>query len=389
MGEAGENDLPTIADDLVVTKYMMAAEITNKVLKELVEACKPEASVRDLCILGDQRLTEETAKAFKKDKKLLKGVAFPTCIAVNNCICHYSPLLSEPDTVLAAGDLVKLDLGAHIDGFIAVVAHTLCVGASVDSPISGRQADAVLAAHLASEAALRLVKPGNETYEVTEVVGKIGESFECKPVEGMLSHQLEQNKIDGEKTIIQNPTEAQRKEHEKYEFAVHEVYAVDVLISTGDGQGKEKEGKITVYKKTEDSYMLKMKTSREFYSKVQKQFGTMPFNLRSMDDEKKARMGVVECVAHKLIEPFQVLYDKEGSHVAQFKFTVLMMPNGPHKITGLPFDESLVKSDKSITDEEILKLLKTSANPKAAKKKKKAAVKAVVEETDVPQLVEQ
>merc|ERR1712121_222622 len=138
---------------------------------------------------------------------------------------------------------------------------------------------------------------------------------------------------------------------------------------------------ITVYKKTDDTYMLKMKTSREFYSKVQKQFGTMPFNLRSMDDEKKARMGVVECVAHKLIEPFQVLYDKEGAHVAQYKFTVLLMPNGPHKITGLPFDDTLYKSEKSIEDAEIQKLLKTSANPKAAKKKKKAAEKAVTEET--------
>ena len=87
-------------------------------------------------------------------------------------------------------------------------------------------------------------------------------------MEGMLSHQLEQNKIDGEKTIIQNPSEAQRKEHEKYEFSLHEVYAVDVLISSGDGTGREKDAKITVYKKTEDTYMLKMKTSREFYSKV-------------------------------------------------------------------------------------------------------------------------
>merc|ERR1711962_1057412 len=43
-----QNDLPTIADDLVVTKYKMAAEIVNKVLKELVEQCKPEASVREL-----------------------------------------------------------------------------------------------------------------------------------------------------------------------------------------------------------------------------------------------------------------------------------------------------------------------------------------------------
>jgi len=374
-------ELPTIADDLVVTKYKMSAEIVNKVLKELVDGCKPSASVRDLCILGDKRLVEETGKAFKKDKKLTKGIAFPTCISVNNCICHFSPLTTEPDVVLAEGDMVKIDMGAHIDGFIAVVAHTTVVGSSAENPVVGGKADALMAAHLASEAALRLVKPGNETYEVTETVSKISEAYGCKPVEGMLSHQLEQNRIDGEKTIIQNPSEAQRKEHEKYEFALHEVYAVDVLISSGDGQGREKEAKITVYKKTEDTYMLKMKTSREFYSKVSKQFGTMPFNLRSMEEEKKARMGVVECVTHKLIEPFQVLFDKEGAYVAQYKFTVLLMPNGPQKITGLPFDETLCKSEKSIEDAEIQKLLKTSANPKAAKKKKKAAEKAVTEET--------
>jgi len=374
-------ELPTIADDLVVTKYKMSAEIVNKVLKELVDACKATGSVRDLCILGDKRLAEETGKAFKKDKKLTKGIAFPTCVSVNNCICHFSPLTTEPDVILADGDMVKIDMGAHIDGFIAVVAHTVVVGATVENPVTGGKADALMAAHLASEAALRLVKPGNETYEVTETVSKVGEAFDCKPVEGMLSHQLEQNRIDGEKTIIQNPSEAQRKEHDKFEFALHEVYAVDVLISSGDGQGREKDAKITVYKKTEDTYMLKMKTSREFYSKVSKQFGTMPFNLRSMEEEKKARMGVVECVTHKLIEPFQVLFDKEGAYVAQYKFTVLLMPNGPHKITGLPFDEATCKSEKSIEDAEIQKLLKTSANPKAAKKKKKAAEKAVTEET--------
>ena len=93
---------------------------------------------------------------------------------------------------------------------------------------------------------------------------------------------------------------------------VYQVYAIDVLISTGEGLGREKDAKITIYKKTEDSYMLKMKTSREFYSKVGKQFGSMPFNIRNMEDEKKARMGVVECVSKRLIEPFQVLFEKEG-----------------------------------------------------------------------------
>ena len=51
----------------------------------------------------------------------------------------------------------------------------------------------------------------------------------------MLSHQLKQFKIDGDKSIIQNPSELQKKEHEKSSFEMHEVYAIDVLISTGEG----------------------------------------------------------------------------------------------------------------------------------------------------------
>ena len=53
-------------------------------------------------------------------------------------------------------------MGSHIDGFIAVVAHTHVARASSDKVITGRKADAILAAHYASEAALRLLKPGQE-----------------------------------------------------------------------------------------------------------------------------------------------------------------------------------------------------------------------------------
>lgn len=78
------------------------------VLKQLIDKCKVGESVRSICECGDQLLNEETGKVYKKEKELKKGIAFPTCVSVNNCICHFSPLKSEPDYVLKDGDLVKL-----------------------------------------------------------------------------------------------------------------------------------------------------------------------------------------------------------------------------------------------------------------------------------------
>ena len=40
-------------------------------------------------------------------KKIERGVAFPTCISVNNTVCHFSPLASD-ETVMEAGDVLKM-----------------------------------------------------------------------------------------------------------------------------------------------------------------------------------------------------------------------------------------------------------------------------------------
>lgn len=340
----------TIAEDLVVTKYKLAGEIVNRTLKTLVANVQPGKSARELCEQGDALLLEETGKVFKKEKDLKKGIAFPTCLSVNNCICHFSPTKNDTDYVLKDGDVVKIDLGAHIDGFIAVTAYTVVAQADTSAKVTGRAADCVLAAYWASQAALRLIKPGNGNYGVTEAVQKVVSDYKCKPIEGMLSHQLKQFKIDGEKTIIQNPNDAQRKEHEKCTFELHEVYAIDVLVSTGEGVGREKDTRVAIFKKTEENYQLKMKASRSLLTEIKNKHGSMPFNLRSFDEETKARMGVVECVAHKMIEPFQVLYEKPNEIVAQFKFTVLLMPSGINLVTGLPFDVDKFQSEHGLLD---------------------------------------
>ncbi|KAL1763928.1 proliferation-associated protein 2G4 [Sigmodon hispidus] len=333
MSGEDEQQEQTIAEDLVVTKYKMGGDITNRVLRSLVDASSSGVSVLSLCEKGDAMIMEETGKIFKKEKEMKKGIAFPTSISVNNCVCHFSPLKCDQDYILKEGDLVKIDLGVHVDGFIANVAHTFVIGVAQGTQVTGQKADVIKAAHLCAEAALRLVKPGNQNTQVTEAWNKVAHSFNCTPIE-------------------------------------------DVLVSSGEGKAKDAGQRTTIYKRDPSKqYGLKMKTSRAFFSEVERRFDAMPFTLRAFEDEKKARMGVVECAKHELLQPFNVLYEKEGEFVAQFKFTVLLMPNGPMRITSGPFEPDLYKSEMEVQDAELKALLQSSASRKTQKKKKKKASK--------------
>ncbi|CAF3949705.1 unnamed protein product [Adineta steineri] len=163
----------------------------------------------------------------------------------------------------------------------------------------------------------------------------------------------------------------QRRDNEKEEFALHEVYAVDILVSSGEGKPRETDIRTTVYKKKDFVYQLRMKSSRVFLSEVEKRFTLMPFTLRHFEDEKRARMGVIECANHDLVEPYPVYQEKDGEFVAQFKFTLLLMPNGQMKITGLPIDLDLYESEYKIADSDIKQLLTSSTQKKKKNKKKK------------------
>ncbi|EFP02575.1 hypothetical protein CRE_02394 [Caenorhabditis remanei] len=218
-----------------------------------------------------------------------------------------------------------------------------------------------------------------ELCDIAKNFDKTAAEFGLTPIENMLSHQLERNEIDGEKKIIQNSGEKQKGEVEKIKIDKHEAYAIDILFSTGKGQPKDMDTRTTVYKKNEAvTYQLKMKASRVFFSDVNKQYlnvkfqhGPMPFSLRGFEEEVKAKMGVVECEKYGLLTPYPVLYEKEGELVAQFKATVLVMPNGLLKIAGLPFDSDTYQSELSVKDAELQTVLKSALKPKKKKEVKK------------------
>lgn len=374
---------PRLISEADVTKYKTAGDIVNDVMKKLIELCVEGAKIIDLCIEGDKFIEEGTGGVYNKavkGVKMSKGLAFPTSISVNNTVSHFSPLASDPLSAqtLAKGDVVKVHIGAHIDGFAAISAETIVVGASEQEPVTGRKADVIKAAWHAAEIAMRLVKVGNRNFTVTDAVAKTAAVWDCKPVEGMLSCQQSQNVIDGKKRIILNPNETQKRDTESIIFAEDEVYGIDILISSGeDGKARIEDSRTTIYQKDSSvTYQLKMKNSRAVFSEVQKKAGAFPFNVRALEDEKRARLGLQEAVQHGLIKPYEVVYTPANTFVAAFHFTIALVPAGPLLLTHPPvwYKPELVKAEKELEDDELKGLLSKSL--RESKKNKKKAKEA-------------
>jgi curved DNA binding protein len=307
-------------------------------------------------------------------------------------ISHMSILLSSRPIVqpyryylqasLKAGDIVKIDLGCHIDGYIAVAAHTLIVPESPESALQSVDAElgnVAVAAYNAMLVAAAAIKAGAKNIDVTSAVERVARNYGVTPIATVRMHQMKRYVIDGVKEIaLKDPTpddiEAGDEKVPECEFEQAEVYAVDVALTTGDGKVRPSDLRTTIYKRNvEVNYRLKMKASRYVISEVDKKFPTLPFTLRHFEDEKQARMGVTECVSHGLLTPYPALHGSSDGKTAHFKCTVLLLPSGTTQITGLPLP-TYFTTDKS-PDETTAQVLAELEAAAAKKAKKKAAKK--------------
>ncbi|KAF8937201.1 Proliferation-associated protein 2G4 [Dissophora ornata] len=349
-----------LSDPTVIAKYRLAADIAQDALTKVVARVTDGVRVSELCTFGDEVILSYTSKVYNKNN-VEKGIAFPTMISVNDCVEYYSPTgEANDDTILRNGDVVKIELGTHIDGYIATNGHTVVVNANPAAPVEGRAADVVCAAYFAAEAALRLMKIGNNNVQVQEAIAEAAALFNCTPVTGTASNEIKRYVVATEKMILNVPDEENRPVQD-FVFIANEAYTLNILISSGDGSCREGLNKPTVFaRNVHQNYNLKLKSSRAAFNEISTQFGVFPFTIRALQD-KRHRLGVTELASHNLLMPYPVYYTRSTDKVAQFKMTVLISANGTTRITpSLPMP--YVHSAYTIPeDSNTAKLLATEA----------------------------
>lgn len=395
----------TLSNPDTLTKYKSAAAISQKVLEAVTSLCVAGEKIVTICEKGDKLLEEEIAKVYR-GKKITKGIAHPTTVSPSSFVTPYTPLKSdeaEAAVTLKEGEAIKIQLGAQIDGFATWVGDTIIVqSADSKGEVTGRDADLLLATHYANELLLRLmVPPGllatgtDEEKEkaakvkapthskITSLLEKVAKSYECNLVEHTTSWQFERNEIEGKKKIILAPGDGTKGEGTP---EVGDVWGVEIGISLGTGKIKTLENRTTLHRRTALTYALKRPSSKKILNEVVKKFGVFPFSLRQLEDERDAKVGVVECVRGNVLRAYEVVGDKDGAPVARVLTTIAITKNGLQRLAGPPTpDLSRFKTDKKITDEEVLKILEQplakETKPKN-KKKKKPAKKAAAKDDD-------
>ncbi|KAI2612537.1 Creatinase/aminopeptidase [Hypoxylon fragiforme] len=399
----------SLANPDTLTKYRVAATISEKVLAAVSKLCVAGEKVVTICQKGDKLIEEEVAKVYRTTK--LKGFSHPTTVSPASYVTPYTPLASdtaEANVELQAGEPVKIQLGAQIDGFGSIVCDTIFVPSKdqAEDVITGRSADLILATHYANEVLLRLIippgvlasgsdeekakaaaaKPPTQT-KITSILDKIAKTYECNLVESTTSWLFDRNDIEGKKKIVLAPAEGSKGDGTP---EVGEVWGVEMGMSLGSGKVKNIDQRATLLRRTNNTYILKSQTARKTLSTIQTKFGHFPFSLRQLEEEggdTKYKVGIYEGVRQGVVRQYELVGDKDNSPVARLLTTLAITKNGISKLGAPPaLDLDKVQSDKKITDEEVLKILEQPLSKNKGKsknkKKKKSAKKGVDDEEE-------
>lgn len=266
----------------------------------------------------------------------------------------FTPLVSDAEDAamtIKAGELVKIQLGAQIDGFGAIVGNTIVAPKEKGkkAEITGREADLLLATHYANELLLRLMippgllasgseeekkkagaeKPPTQT-KINSLVEKIAKAYDVHVVQHTTSWVFERNDIEGKKKIILAPADGAKGEGSA---EVGEVWGVEMGLSLGSGKVKDLDKRSTLLRRTATTYGLKRPSSRQVLSEIVKKFGTFPFSLRQLDDERAGKVGVMECIRAGVLREYKPCAEADGSPVSRLFTTV--GKSGTRRPTGL------------------------------------------------------
>lgn len=286
-----------MSDDAVLNKYREAGRILKEVRLAAVPQVKKGAKMLDV------------AEAIENDIFKRGGrPAFPVNISLDDEAAHDTP--GPDDTRVFEDNIVKLDIGVHVDGYIADTAVTV--------DLKG-DANLVKASEKALEEAIKVVRAGVSTAEIGEVIEQTIQSFDLKPVYNLTGHGLEKF-VQHAPPSIPNKRIGQGIVLKAGQVIAIEPFATDGAGMVGEGELTEIFG-ITVVKP------VRMPSERDMLKAIQK-FQGLPFARRWVAGQKRADATLSSLMRLGIVHAYPVLVEERGGMVSQAEHTLIVTEDG-------------------------------------------------------------
>ena len=294
-------------NDEIHVKYRLAGRIAGQALEHgttIVEQGKKLVDVAD----------EIEAKIREKGGK----PAFPVNIAINEVAAHFTPKHNDK-RVFEIGELVKIDVGVHVDGYIGDTARTVEVGSTDNQGL-------IAAAKAALASAIEAIKPDMMISTIGSTIEKTFESFGVKPVANLTGHSMERFNLHAGKSI---PNIADASEELIEEG---DILAIEPFSTTGIGRVEGRKGG-NIYRIIRRKEIPKSELN-DFLLKIHEEYSTLPFSERWCHTiEKKSESYLKKLIKHGAIMSYPILSEVRGSMVAQAEHTVIVTGTGCEVIT--------------------------------------------------------
>jgi methionyl aminopeptidase len=248
--------------------------------------------------------------------------AFPVNVSINEIAAHYT---AEPDDqiVIKDSDVVKIDLGVHINGYVADTAVTISYDPKYDQLVK--------VAELSLSEAIKIAKHTTKSSEIGKTIENTISYNGLKPIQNLSGHSLEQYIIHAGKSIPNIRTYGS-----SFLLSSNQAYAIEPFVTTNDGLGIVYEGKIRNIYSLISRKPTKDKEADEFIMHLWNKFKTLPFALRWLVDdfgESKARAMVEYLIKKKNVRAYPILVEGNNKVVSQAEHTVFITENLSYIIT--------------------------------------------------------
>lgn len=299
----------------MIESYIKSGKLASRIRDEASKMIKEGTLVIDLVEYVESEILKSGAQ-----------IAFPCNVSLNEVAAHYTSPTGDK-TMIHAGDMVKLDLGAMIDGYISDTAITVIADGNIDENYTQDEInlheEIVEASAAGLEAAIATARAGIEVSKIGAAVHEAISEYRLNPIFNLTGHSLEQNNLHAGISIPNYDN------HDNYILEEGQAVAIEPFATNGEGIVNDAPGHYIF------SYMankpFRMKSTQRVLKYIQQNHRFVPFSGRWITDEFGDRKGAIalkQLSDAMAIYPYAPLKEKQGCFVSQKEHTIIVEKEG-------------------------------------------------------------